>query len=153
MRKEDIEVGSVLTVRKDLKVRNIYGVYDFVERMNFMLGKKVTVTHCYQDCFRVVENDCIFWTWEMMEESQESQPLPVPKKSMLKDGDYVVDKEVKFIVSLSFGKIFNGCGEYNGLSGYDEYLNTQNVNRLPILEIWRDGILIAKRTVKNDRGN
>jgi hypothetical protein len=57
----------------------------------------------------------------------------------------VVDREVKSIVSLSFGRIFTASGDYHKLNSFDDYLNDEDSSEFSILEIWRDEELVAKR--------
>lgn len=79
-----------------------------------------------------------------------SEELLQPHKSMLKDGDYVIQKRFKkLIVSLVYKRVFDREGYYHDMHDYNDELIDKDDSKYDIMEIWRDGKLIAKRTEKS----
>jgi len=85
MKKEHVKIGTILTVRDDLKLGNTYGNNSFTGNMHLLLGKKVQVTKgCAGAGFRIIEDrEYLSWTWEMFKESQV-QSKEQPKKQETK---------------------------------------------------------------------
>ena len=74
------KVGDVVTVRKDLVIDKLYGEDMFVEEMNCMKGKKVTIEDVDDCSCRICE--CGFnWTDEMFEETFKNDKVITYEKS------------------------------------------------------------------------
>lgn len=83
MRKEDVVIGTKLTVRDDLKVGEPYDKVKFVQGMKRWLGKTVTITRKrYGGMFEIEEEGVHWiWSWEMFKESQwETNKLKIRKE-------------------------------------------------------------------------
>lgn len=112
------KVGDKVRVKEDLKVDEIYGRERFVDNMEHLKGKIVTIEEVMQSAYRIKEND-FYWTDEMFEyvenEIKTIEDLQTNDIITLRNGDKLVvdyDKDVVDVL-VSEGNILVNLNSFN----------------------------------------
>lgn len=80
------------------------------------------------------------------------EELPQPTKSLLKDGDYVINRKgEKYITSLKFNRIIDEECNYILIVDLTNELEIEHFKQFDIMEIYRNGELIAKRDEESEK--
>lgn len=152
MERPEIKVGMEFTIREGLKCGKNYGATDVTNDMLKYKGMNCIVEEVCGYDFKInLDSNYYFWTWEMMQESQE---LPEPHIDLLKDGMKGVLKnksEIYFIPSVE--KFLDKEYGSNLMDrNYNDDLTSYKRGKwYNVSELWYEGKLIAKRKEKSPK--